>query len=240
MIKFFRKIRQQLLSENKFSKYLMYALGEIVLVVIGILIALQINILNEQRKNNNKEAVILKALHRDFSRNLSDFNRIKQMHINTLQKQDIVLRNVPRLSQPEARDSISKNGASMFVGVTYNASNGVVESLISSGDINLISNDTLKNYLVSWRDVLVDYTEEEYHSAQLWENTIQPYLIEKGIFYAPTQARNFALLRDTVFLSMLVRKRFLTNHIVSETEGPNSIEQYLKEIVRLSDANHQK
>lgn len=50
MIKFFRRIRQRLLSENKFSRYLIYALGEIVLVVIGILIALQLNILNEARK----------------------------------------------------------------------------------------------------------------------------------------------------------------------------------------------
>ncbi len=59
MIKFFRKIRQRLLSENKFSKYLIYAIGEIVLVVIEILIALQINTWNESRKlaairdNNN-------------------------------------------------------------------------------------------------------------------------------------------------------------------------------------------
>jgi hypothetical protein len=50
MIKFFRKIRQQLLIENKFSKYLLYAIGEIVLVVIGILIALSINNWNEKRK----------------------------------------------------------------------------------------------------------------------------------------------------------------------------------------------
>ena len=49
MIKFFRKIRQKLLSENKFSKYLIYAIGEIILVVIGILIALQINNWNEER-----------------------------------------------------------------------------------------------------------------------------------------------------------------------------------------------
>ncbi|MEH6770952.1 DUF6090 family protein [Maribacter arcticus] len=47
MIKFFRKIRQRLLTENKFSKYVLYAIGEIVLVVIGILIALQINTWNE-------------------------------------------------------------------------------------------------------------------------------------------------------------------------------------------------
>ncbi len=50
MIKFFRKIRQRLLTENKFSKYLLYAVGEIVLVVIGILIALQINNRNEEQK----------------------------------------------------------------------------------------------------------------------------------------------------------------------------------------------
>ena len=50
MIKFFRKIRQQLLTENKFSKYMIYAIGEIILVVIGILIALGINNWNENRK----------------------------------------------------------------------------------------------------------------------------------------------------------------------------------------------
>ena len=49
MIKFFRSIRQKLLTENKFSKYLLYAIGEIVLVVIGILIALSINNWNEKR-----------------------------------------------------------------------------------------------------------------------------------------------------------------------------------------------
>ena len=52
MIKFFRKIRQKMLTENKFSKYLLYAIGEIILVVIGILIALQINNQNEKRKSN--------------------------------------------------------------------------------------------------------------------------------------------------------------------------------------------
>ena len=50
MIKFFRKIRQKLLTENKFSKYLLYAIGEIILVVIGILIALQVNNFNENQK----------------------------------------------------------------------------------------------------------------------------------------------------------------------------------------------
>jgi hypothetical protein len=49
LIKFFRKIRQKTLTENKFGKYLTYGIGEIILVVIGILIALQINNWNEER-----------------------------------------------------------------------------------------------------------------------------------------------------------------------------------------------
>ena len=59
MIKFFRKIRQRLLTENKFSKYLLYAIGEIALVVIGILIALSINNWNEWKKERVKEREIL-------------------------------------------------------------------------------------------------------------------------------------------------------------------------------------
>lgn len=67
MIKFFRKIRQQLLTENKLSKYLVYAIGEIVLVVIGILIALQINNWNENRKTNIKIKNSLIALKSDLT-----------------------------------------------------------------------------------------------------------------------------------------------------------------------------
>ncbi|MGB5316110.1 MAG: DUF6090 family protein [Robiginitalea sp.] len=55
MIKFFRKIRQRLLTENNFNRYLVYAIGEIILVVIGILIALQINNWNQNRLNENLE-----------------------------------------------------------------------------------------------------------------------------------------------------------------------------------------
>ena len=69
MIKLFRKIRQKMLTENKFSKYLLYAVGEIILVVIGILIALSINNWNENRKESNLELEILSGLYNDISNN---------------------------------------------------------------------------------------------------------------------------------------------------------------------------
>ena len=75
MIKFFRKIRQRLLSENKFSKYLIYAIGEVFLVVIGILIALQINTWNENKLKTKKELFhlenILSSLQDDLDNQIS-------------------------------------------------------------------------------------------------------------------------------------------------------------------------
>lgn len=80
MIKFFRKIRQNLIAKGKTGQYLKYAFGEIVLVVIGILIALQINNWNEKRKNDNYELQLLVQLQNDLKRNTSDleFNIILQ------------------------------------------------------------------------------------------------------------------------------------------------------------------
>jgi hypothetical protein len=76
MIKFFRKIRQQLLTENKFSKYLIYAIGEIFLVVIGILIALSINNWSEQKKEKAKISVYLSNLVDDMKDNQRKFDEI--------------------------------------------------------------------------------------------------------------------------------------------------------------------
>ena len=66
MIKFFRKIRLELMNQNKMGKYFKYAIGEIILVVIGILIALQINNWNEDKNLQNKEQALLIKLKEDL------------------------------------------------------------------------------------------------------------------------------------------------------------------------------
>lgn len=72
MIKFFRKIRKKLAAENKPMKYLRYAIGEILLVVVGILIALQINNWNENRKERLTEIKYLKNLRYDLQNDSTD------------------------------------------------------------------------------------------------------------------------------------------------------------------------
>lgn len=74
MIKLFRKICQNLLTENKFGKYLIYPVGEIVLVVIGILIALSINNWNEDRKDVKREIKLLYDIQNDVNKNIKNID----------------------------------------------------------------------------------------------------------------------------------------------------------------------
>jgi hypothetical protein len=88
MIKFFRKIRQKLLSENKFSKYLLYAIGEIVLVIIGILIALAINENAKDKNNLELRDLYIIQLEDEANRNLKRLKELKEFTIEMLKEVD--------------------------------------------------------------------------------------------------------------------------------------------------------
>lgn len=102
MIKFFRKIRQRLLAENRFSKYLLYAIGEIILVVIGILIALQINNWNEEKKNNKLEAEYYCRLLEDIEQDKEQTKQLKSFATERLKASNEAV----RLLQKENPNSI--------------------------------------------------------------------------------------------------------------------------------------
>jgi len=95
MIKFFRKIRQNLLSEGNTGKYLKYAVGEIVLVVIGILIALSINNWNEQRKDRINERELYSRIITDLQ---ADENRINE-HIKYYKGDQSILYSIYKETQ---------------------------------------------------------------------------------------------------------------------------------------------
>ena len=83
MIKFFRKIRQNLLNEGKTAKYFKYAIGEIVLVVIGILIALQVNTWKEDLGDKRIERSMMKNLNSEFTNNLDKLKESRTQYVQT-------------------------------------------------------------------------------------------------------------------------------------------------------------
>ena len=82
MIQFFRRIRKTLVDDNKPIKYLRYAIGEIVLVVIGILIALSINNWNEKRKIIIKERSYIQSIYKDLKNDIKKINVCRTMLSN--------------------------------------------------------------------------------------------------------------------------------------------------------------
>jgi hypothetical protein len=144
MIKFFRKIRQKLLSENKFSKYLIYAIGEIILVVIGILIALQINNWNESQINSQREKAILYSLKSELIINLeelnTDYERTLIYHQATINVYDFLLRKSIEV------DSMHKDFFNC-VQFTYFFPKTSTYETLKSGNLELIRSDSLKEII---------------------------------------------------------------------------------------------
>lgn len=219
--------------QNKTGQYAKYAIGETLLVVIGILIALYINNWNEDRKDKVKEKAILKEIHKDFSKNLKEFQSVKNIHESSLVASGKFKLYINHPNPIEVKDSIGKYYFKAFNGITYNPSNGVVESLISSGEYQLIRNDTLRNYLISWKDALLDYTEEEIVANDFWSEKIEPFLIDNGDFANLNDPINFKIITTRKFKNLTERHIFyLKNVLRSIRDEP--LESYLNEIVRLS------
>ena len=145
MIKFFRHIRQQLLTENKFSKYLLYAIGEIVLVVIGILIALQINNWNEESKRKLRITSYITSLQVDLRNDIELLTpEIKDLEFDW-KKHKLYS---SRLSSPNATfDTLIKIARYEFIpgrAGQNQLNENTYKTLLSTGDINLLEPVLLK------------------------------------------------------------------------------------------------
>lgn len=153
MIKFFRNIRRTLLMENKTSKYLKYAIGEIVLVVIGILIALQINNWNEDRKDQlrlkNHYLEILNELNNDKESLKDIVNWVREFNNQAFEISEFINSSQTKIDTAKIIAGFLNVEAYGFFSVSKSA----YTTLLSSGDIQLIENTELKNALSIYHDV---------------------------------------------------------------------------------------
>ena len=176
MIKLFKNIRQRLLTEGKTGKYFKYAIGEIVLVVIGILIALQINNWNEQRKENSNEQAILKRLEKEFISN-------KAQLLDKIEFRNTLIESCKQLldyfDKPEnaTRDSILVY-LSTIQPPTFDP---IQNDLVSSGTIEILKDEELKQLLVNWSTDVIQLQEVERIFLRFCEQRFYPYLNEVDI-----------------------------------------------------------
>lgn len=159
MINFFRNLRRRFLSENKISNYLLYALGEILLIVIGILIALQINTWNQGKVRDNKEVEILSLIRSDLVEGIAEFDQSITQYSKAKHSIETVINYLE--SNKSYNDSLKFHFFNtMLYWGTSDLTNSNFETLKEIG-IDLISNDELREKITVVFDEYDSWIEKD-------------------------------------------------------------------------------
>jgi len=214
MIKFFRKIRQNLLSEGKTGKYLKYAIGEIVLVVIGILIALQINTWNESRNTNNLSKTYLNNIKKDLIADTTTFQSgISRIKNSLLLHEDLF--NLDKMSTLPI-DSLFKSINTAFHSARiYKINNSTFLKLTNSGFVES----------KSFNEIFIDINEYYTKEYNTWSEYLE-WDKENGMtIYKP---ESFIMLYDTIDFTEFENESDTELHNSRKREYARVFREYIK------------
>jgi len=196
MFPFFRKTRKKLADNNQFLKYSGYAVGEILLVVIGILIALQVNNLNEKRKERRQTRKYLVNFSQELEKDIS------MIKVVQFQAEQIRL----RINHLSSMASNTNDGAISNLDVVcltwlniyrpYSWNRSTLEELKSSGGLKLIENSELSNKIVSY-DAFTHHLDEDYNTDKVLADEALSMLSNIINYKYPNGDELYELLRVT-------------------------------------------
>ena len=231
MIKLFRNIRQNLLSEGKTGKYLKYAIGEIILVVIGILIALSISNWSERNKTQEKVNTFITSLKSDLINDLStisDVIKIQEDRLKALEE-SIALGNNPQLKEILKNNqteeiSIGRNWTFFPVAGAYKAASG-------TGLIESLQNDNLKKDIINLYEYYynrINYNgqlSDDRNELLEWESRMYANYSNRKLFYDEKGLLDKDFLRQLVYVA-----RFTNVYIMLSNQTKSAIENTIKSI----------
>jgi len=184
MTPFFRRIRQKLANDNQFLKYSRYAIGEILLVVVGILIALQINNWNEERKNSIIEQGTLVSLKSDLETALVQLDdKLRQnRNYKTL---DSILLDIMHFKKDISTDSLEILTLSHTFSPGFDPELGTLNEILSTGKMEIIKNRALRKHISTWNKYMDELEEVDgklaHYDLQVKDPLYAKYLPYKNI-----------------------------------------------------------
>ena len=198
MIKFFRKIRYELMEKNKTRKYLKYAIGEIVLVVIGILIALSLNNWNQNITFKNELKQIIKEVHNDLNKDLiyldEEINNFKTFNNNI----DNILNNGNKMSIDSLLNAITKvHAVTSFVPVNFG-----YNKLNKHPRTDILSDSLHNNLTIYYSKFSNQMNNTSFEGLSMYSlNLFRDYLIKYGF---PLTNRNLERPEDLTTLNYII------------------------------------
>jgi len=237
MIKFFRNIRKSLLNEGKTSKYLKYAIGEIILVVIGILLALQISEWNTNYKRHKVEVQLLQDIHKEFLENKEQLKLVKSYHLISFEATEKLLNLMPIDLTKIKIDSVVGLLDDTYFNWTFNPQQSTINALINTSSFDLISNVELRKILQNWTDLYLDYEEEEIIARNQVSNFYRPYMskhyeTKQVKNRSPFDELNWDFLQSIEFKNLVGRRNSDLKDILNELENLNMV---IEKIIELTN-----
>lgn len=248
MLRFFRKIRIKLIDEGNLKRYLIYSIGEILLVMLGILFAVQVNNWNESNKAQKSELDALVDLREEFVGNVNSF----EVHLADKQRtanswKELIL----KISDQSLPDSIKGFGRGPSGTMTFIPSQSTLNKLIFTGNIDNIKNDSLRYLLSSWDNIFNEYQEDEDFHHSFVQNQLVPYemgltaypFFEKSFqrvpeftpFYTADEQKQLIIraYKDLKYQNLLLRNHYWLIIVLEEGE---KLQKTMRTIIKLLDS----
>lgn len=177
MIKFFRPIRRKLIEEDNIQKYLLYATGEILLVVIGILLALQVNNWNEERVLNNQLQTYFEQIRDELTADQEYLNNnIEQLEVVvSLNRQSL---NLLKSDNPDSLKHLEHTLGALGTAWTTSYNYPILMEFLNNGFLPKVQNADLKEKISELNLFLNNSDKSSSFISTQYLNTIEPYLIE--------------------------------------------------------------
>lgn len=237
MPRIFNTIRQRLLKENRLTRYLVYAVGEILLVVIGILIAVSINNTSAEKKTRGKELALLQEMQKNLSTDLQDVRYNVAGNKGRIRANQAVLKALE--DRAALDDSLKHHFANILGNYQISENTAAWENLKSVG-IDLISDDSLRNAisaLYSTKYVYIENVEKGLDDGYQW-GLVYPQVLEhlnmEALWKAATPVDHERLMDDRKFQEVLKMNLFIRNYMQGQYE---MIEREITSILEMLDAH---
>lgn len=205
MIKFFRNTRKQLFTENKFTKYLFYAIGEIILVVIGILIALQINNWNNQRLEKEDEKKSYQNIKRQIEDDRKELTGAKAFN-NYFSATYKHANKIIRAQDFTKSDSLALIAMGLSQYSDFNSSGNIYETLVNSGNLKLLKNDEITSLIQQLENTYIFANKLETIHWEIIINELSPALrgvVNFDAFKAVKPERLYEVEMQNIFVESI-------------------------------------
>ena len=235
MLRFFRHIRQNLFLEGRVSKYLGYALGEIVLIVAGILIAVQINNWNQERADRDKESILLAEVHNEFLRNKDELNREMIRYGMLREKCETLIQWFPIDPDAVDREILITLFDRIDAVSTTDLTMASISAIGNSSSFEIISDEELRSLLFDWYEMMSDYNQREARLGNWSTENLWPFLDERIPMDIMDDRVDLSFMSTIQFENLIKRRDFLIRSLERKANNEESgLVRTINRIIELS------